>query len=176
MRAVRSRERGTSLAEFALVAPVVLVLLVGMAQLGAILYTWVTVDSAVREGVRVASQQPNNSQAYVAGLAAVAPTTCGYPTIPANPACSAVYASSGLLDGHTFTVVIRPQSPSAALVPAGCVPTAVPDGYVQVSVSDDVPIFVPFLDQMLASPGKTVRTVTSTVMNRVEPCTMTKGQ
>lgn len=53
--------------EMALLLPLFVVLLVGGAQIGALLYAQVTMDTAVREGVRVAAQQPNNSEAYSSG-------------------------------------------------------------------------------------------------------------
>lgn len=158
--------------EFALIAPVLLVLVVGAAQLGAILYAGVSVASAAHDGATAASEQPINSGAYVAGppvAVALAPTTC-----PAanNPVCAAVAQSQGLL-GTTATTI----APGSAVgTGAGCATGSVPDGYVTVTVSNDVPIFVPFLNNLLAnSAGGSVRTISTTVTMRVEPCAMTNG-
>jgi Flp pilus assembly protein TadG len=50
--------------ELALVAPILLVLIVGRAQIGSIVYEGVSVATAAQEGARVASEQPINSAAY----------------------------------------------------------------------------------------------------------------
>lgn len=165
------RRRGQSLTEFALIAPVLVVLLVGSAQMGAILYGGISVASAAQEGARVASEQPIRSQAFASGGAAGTGTTCTSGST--NPVCQAVAQSKGLLGTVTTTV-----APSTADTAPACStnPAAVPDGYVTVTVSDDVPIFIPFLNNMLANTsGGSVRTIATTVTARVEPCTMTQG-
>jgi Flp pilus assembly protein TadG len=160
--------------EFTLIAPVLLVLVVGAAQLGAILYAGVSVASAAHDGATAASEQPITSGAYVVngtGVAvASAPTTCA--PASTNPVCVAVAQSQGLLTTAATTI-----SPGSAVgTGSGCSATAVPDGYVTVTVSDDVPIFVPFLNTLLAnSAGSSVRTISTTVTMRVEPCGMTAG-
>lgn len=72
MRAVnraprRRRQRGQALAELAIVMPIIMVLLLGTAQVGAILYGQITVDTAAREGARAASYNPDTSGVYSAG-------------------------------------------------------------------------------------------------------------
>jgi hypothetical protein len=44
-----------------------------------------------------------------------------------------------------------------------------------VSVSYNVPIFIPFLGALMATPGQSYRTVTSSARFRVAPCNETKG-
>jgi Flp pilus assembly protein TadG len=160
--------------EFALIAPVLLVLVVGAAQLGAILYAGVSVASAAHDGAKVASEQPINSGAYsAAGGTVVAGTTTTCPPATGNPVCDAVAQSQGLLTS-AVTTISKGTTPGTG---SGCQPTWVPDGYVTVTVSDDVPIFVPFLNDVLANnAGGTVRTITTTVTVRVEPCAMTAGK
>jgi Flp pilus assembly protein TadG len=178
------RTRGQSLVEFALLAPILIVLLVGSAQIGAILYAGISVASAAHDGARVASEQPINSTAFASGGAAGCgtpsnPITASCPattclTTPNNPVCEAVAQSKGLLGTVTTTI-----SPSTADTSPACSTKAtwVPDGYVTVTVSDDVPIFIPFLNNMLANTsGGSVRTIATTVTMRVEPCTMTQGK
>lgn len=46
------RQRGTALVEFALVAPVLLTLLVGIFEMGRVLHSVVLVTNAAREGAR----------------------------------------------------------------------------------------------------------------------------
>jgi Flp pilus assembly protein TadG len=158
--------------EFALLAPIFIILLVGSAQVGAILYAGISVASAAHDGARVASEQPISSTAFAAGGAAGAGTTCAVTST--NPACQAVAQSKGLLGIVTTTVA----KSTADTTPACSTNSAwVPDGYVTVTVSDDVPIFIPFLNNLLANTsGGSVRTIATTVTMRVEPCTMTQGK
>jgi Flp pilus assembly protein TadG len=185
MRAVSSRPQrrhrrggrsGQALVELAVVAPVLVVLLLGTAQVGVIVYDQVTVDTAAREGARVGSEQPNGSQAYVGG----APASQPYPVCPStgtssNPVCNAVWNASGLLNGRAMAVSVAPQP--AGATPASCSgPSSwVADGYVQVNVAYDAPVFVPVIGQLFqTSPG--TRRVTAVVTARVEPCTLTQGR
>lgn len=46
-------ERGTSLVEFAMVAPLLLVLLFAIADFGRAFQTWITLTNAAREGARL---------------------------------------------------------------------------------------------------------------------------
>jgi hypothetical protein len=48
------RQRSQSLVEFAIVAPLLLLLLFGVVDFGRIIYTYVTLNQAVNEGARVA--------------------------------------------------------------------------------------------------------------------------
>jgi hypothetical protein len=156
--------------EFALIAPVLLVLVVGAAQLGAILYAGVSVASAAHDGAKVASEQPINS----GSLTPTAPGSGADCAIsPANPVCLAVAQSSGWLSSP-LTKVAKGTIGAGG---SGCQPSWVPDGYVTVTVSDDVPIFVPFLNDVLANnAGGKVRSISTTVTMRVEPCSMTAGR
>jgi Flp pilus assembly protein TadG len=181
VRAVRrpSRRRGQAVTELALVAPLLALLLVGGAQVGAIVYAQVTIDTAAREGARVGSEQPNNSGAYSGGQPAATPVACSTTQTPSNPVCQAVWNASGLLDGRSsFTVSVAPQTfppPTASYSPPACPNGSAADGYVTVTVSYNAPVFVPLLDRLFStSPG--VHTVTATVRDRVEPCTLTNGQ
>jgi Flp pilus assembly protein TadG len=167
---------GGALVELAVLLPPLLALLLGGAQVGALMYGSITVATAAREGALVGAQQPNNSGAFSNG----APAGTPYPNCPSsgsiNPVCVAVWNSSGLLDGKSFVVSISPVA--EAPPPWGCpvtTPSSVPDGYVKVSVSFNVPIFTPFVGTLLANPGKSYRTVTSAVSQRVFRCTMTNG-
>lgn len=163
---------GQSLVEFALIAPLLIVLLVGGAQIAAILYAGISVASAAHDGAKVASEQPINSKAYATGGASGSGATCPPPA--GNPVCLAVAQSEGLLSPATTTTVISVGSPLGT--GTGCPTGSVPDGYVTIQVSNKVPIFVPFLNNLLAdTPGGTVRTISTTVIMRVEPCSMTNG-
>ncbi len=54
----RSDDRGANLVEMALILPLLLVLLVGVADVGRAFFTYISLTNAAREGVRFASQFP----------------------------------------------------------------------------------------------------------------------
>jgi Flp pilus assembly protein TadG len=205
MRAVRTThrrrtEQGQSLVEFGLTGILLLVLVVGIGQLGFMLYAFVTVDTAARDGARVAAEHPNQSEAFQGSPAATqvqcsgTASTGGAAASPNNPACVAVAKSSGLFSGHTTTwgcpafsgsgcTTIQsnywpPQCSGGSCdttLASACSLGWVPDGYVEVTVLYRVPIVIPLLTQMLSDPGTNYRTVSATVTERVDPCTMTAG-
>jgi Flp pilus assembly protein TadG len=163
---------GQSLVELALIGSLLLVLIVGGAQIGALVYGGISVATAAQEGARVASEQPIKSSAYVASgsSSAVGPGA----TCPAagNPVCAAVSQAKGLL--NTVSTTVAPgTSPGTG---TGCPPQSVGDGYITVTVAVNVPIFIPILNNMLANaPGGSYRTMSETVTGRGEPCTLTNG-
>jgi Flp pilus assembly protein TadG len=53
-------ERGANLVEFAVVAPLLVLLLLGIADIGRAFYSYITITNAAREGVRFASRFPDN--------------------------------------------------------------------------------------------------------------------
>ncbi|TME49965.1 MAG: pilus assembly protein [Chloroflexi bacterium] len=55
------RRRGQALVELALVAPILIVFLLGGSQVGAIAYAQVSLDTAAREGARAGVVAPNSS-------------------------------------------------------------------------------------------------------------------
>lgn len=163
---------GQSLVEFALVAPILLVLIVGSAQIGALVYGGISVATAAQAAVRMASQQPIGSGAYVVSgaSAAVGPGA----TCPAsgNPVCAAVSQAKGLLTAVNTTVAPG-TVPGAG---TACPPRSVGDGYITVTVAVNVPIFVPILNSILANTRDgSYRTMSDTVTARVQPCTLTNG-
>ena len=123
MRAVSGRRRpecrrsrwnlGQALTELALVAPVLIVLLVGSAQVGSLAYGQVTVDTATREGVRIAAENPTNSLVtnYTVGH-----TYGCNATDEVNVAIQAVCNSMGLLDTSKVSVTIT-ENISTSVVP-----------------------------------------------------------
>ena len=57
----RSRHRGQSLVELALTLPVLLLLLVGVLDLGRVYFAHMTLTNASREGARYATSNPNDT-------------------------------------------------------------------------------------------------------------------
>lgn len=108
-----------ALVEFGLTAMVLLTLVVGIAQVGIILYANVTISSAARDGARVAASEPNTSTAFSAGSPASSSVQCngsnssytaGGGADSNNPVCIAVDNSSGVLGSGTTD----PNCPASA--------------------------------------------------------------
>ena len=86
--AARRRDRGAAAVEFALVVPLLVLLVVGIAELGRAYHVQSTLSGAAREGVRIMALQSSPSatratvKAYAVGLGltdgqiAVSPTSC----------------------------------------------------------------------------------------------------
>ena len=112
------REEGTSTVEFALVAPVLLLLLVGILDLGRAVNAYVTVSSAAREGSHYAILHPTAAPSAIASAVRARVS-------PLNPCLVSV--TSSYYNGSTFTA--WPLGGVPASSPA---PSAIP---VRVSVS-----------------------------------------
>lgn len=55
---MKRSERGSSLVEMALIAPVLLIILFGIADAGRAFYDYISMTNAVREGARYAARHP----------------------------------------------------------------------------------------------------------------------
>jgi Flp pilus assembly protein TadG len=174
-RSRRQRRRGgvgQSLVELALIGPLLLVLIVGGAQIGALVYGGISVATAAQEAARVASEQPIKSAAYMVSGASTAVGPGATCPAAGNPVCAAVSQAKGLLSSVNTTIAPG----TAPGTGTGCPPKSVGDGYITVTVAVNVPIFIPILNNVLASaPGGAYRTMSDTVTVRVEPCTLTNG-
>jgi hypothetical protein len=121
----RSLRRGQSLAEFALVLPVFLLILFGLLDLGALVFSDNVMSQAAREGARVAS-----TEAGWIGKSSTDPS-CGQPGGPVCPT-SALFtsdvttavmrATSGLTSGVTVYVRCDPavSPPTGAWTTGSC--------------------------------------------------------
>ena len=172
----RRRSRGQALVEFAIIAPLLLVLLTGAAQVAVVVYSQLAVDTAAREAARTGSDNPMDSQLFPAATT----KNCSSPT-DARKACVAAFHSSsrlfGLVNPANFTVNLSSQqfptgSPTTAC--AGASGTA-DDGVITAQVSTHAPIFVPFVNRFFSDPGQPYRTVSSSVDMRVSPCAVNGG-
>lgn len=84
----RHKERGAAAVEFALVVPLLIVLVIGIAEFGRAYHVQTTISGAAREGVRVMALQnsPSNARSTVKAYApqlnlsdsqiAVSPSAC----------------------------------------------------------------------------------------------------
>jgi Flp pilus assembly protein TadG len=116
-RASRRLVRGQSLVELSLVAPLLVVMLLGAAQVGSLAFGYVSIDSAAREGARAGVLAPNCSlktgmstgcttsgtQWYIPGNTShqctAADSTAG---VTGNPVCVAAVNASGTLSKSVF--------------------------------------------------------------------------
>jgi Flp pilus assembly protein TadG len=115
-------ERGQALAEFAVVAPVVLLLIFGIIDFARALYTYEMVGQAARAGTRYAIvralQSPNCSDPSIG-------------TAPCEQANSAFIFARFNFDPDATTVVQTWEGPSAT-----CTATAQPGCYVEIEVDN----------------------------------------
>lgn len=115
---------GQALVETALIAPVLVLVLIGGAQVGSIAYDQVSLDTAAREGARAGVAAPNTAVTSMVTNSYWYPSSSTYTCqaadftgSPANPICDGVLSSSGLLDktqfsngSATVTITVVPQS------------------------------------------------------------------
>lgn len=66
------RERGAAVVEFALIVPLLLLLVFGIAEFGRAYYLQTTISNAAREGVRVMALTGDQTRARNAAIAAAA--------------------------------------------------------------------------------------------------------
>jgi Flp pilus assembly protein TadG len=97
------RERGATAVEFALVVPVLLVLVLGIMEFGRVYYFQTVLSGAAREGVRVMALQNNAASARTATKAAAVGVTLTDAQIAVGPSTCAV---TGLTAPPNATVTI----------------------------------------------------------------------
>ena len=174
-RRVRNNKRGQSLTEWAVIAPVIIVLFLGAAQLGYILYTKIQLETTAREASRAAALAPVASGAYTAA-GNISNASCPPPSVT-NPACTAANNSAGLISTSALTTKVTGNGAAQALCPTPTPPAPPPppepaDGATTVEVDTSVPIFVPLIGNVFGTSSKQL---TSSVTTRVEPCFFTTG-
>jgi hypothetical protein len=170
------------LVEFAFTAPILLFLLVGVAQVGVLYFTQIAVETGAREGARVAAEKPANTALFPA--TPTLPNSSGSSCSPADArlACKAVYNSTnktlgGLITTSNLTVTLTGSTYPTGSGEAGQCPgpVGISDGVVSVFVSYQAPVFIPLLNGVFSDPVQNYRTVSSTVKIRIEPCASTSG-
>jgi Flp pilus assembly protein TadG len=100
----RRRDRGAAAVEFALVMPLLLILVLGIAEFGRAYNIQTTLSAAAREGARVMALESSPSEARSAAIAAaapavtlnagqisVSPSTCTATGTPANATVVVTY-------------------------------------------------------------------------------------
>ncbi|HEX4578835.1 MAG TPA: TadE family protein [Candidatus Dormibacteraeota bacterium] len=101
----RAHRRGQALVEMALLAPFLVMLLLGGAQVGEIAYSQVSLNSAAREGARAGVEAPNSALSFVTTHGSPYNCTANDFADPplGNPICLAVLNGSGYLNHSAFT-------------------------------------------------------------------------
>lgn len=157
MRPVRpkTRERGASIVELALIAPVMVVLVMGVLDLGRAYRLNIRLENAAREGAAFAQVYPND-------------VTCG---------------SAGSIHGHVeaeepalkstpgFQIVVLGQGAGGAFTPmTGCTGSvATPGERVRVNVSARYDIVTPLVAQAVGGSLTLVGSAEVRVQGQVRP-------
>jgi len=173
----RERRRGQSLVEFAIIAPLLLVLVCGGAQVAIVVYSQIAVTTAAREAARTAADNPKDSGLFPA------PVTSGKDctSTDTRKTCVAAYKSTtntfGLVNPNNFTVTLQSAQYPSGTATTTCSGTSgtASDGLVTVKVSYQAAVILPFVGSFFADSGKSYRTVSATVTQRVDPCAINGG-
>jgi Flp pilus assembly protein TadG len=102
-----SNERGASLAEFALLLPIILLILLGTVDLGLGIRTYIGLANAAREGARWASIYPTDN----AGTQAVVLVEAARVGLAANELATSITTATSA-DGDTVTVTVVHDYPA----------------------------------------------------------------
>ncbi len=147
----RARSRGQSLAEFALVFPVLMVIIGGVIQFGVILWGQNSINQVVRDAGRFAVTQPNCSGA--------SRTQVSTTVTALTSSMGVARLSSSVVTMPTNGEIVGGQ---ADPVSTTCPATSNTDHvWLRITVNADVPIFFPFV------PGNGA--ISSTALFRMEP-------
>jgi Flp pilus assembly protein TadG len=100
---LRGRDRGAAAVEFALILPLLVVLVFGITEFGRAYFVQTTLSGAARDGVRVMALQNNQTAARTSVKAAAASLSLTDAQISVLPATCVV---SGLTPAATATVTV----------------------------------------------------------------------
>jgi Flp pilus assembly protein TadG len=170
---MKTRKRGQSLVEMAMVSPFLIMILLMLIDCGRAAYDYSALAFAAREGARTAittgSNRPDNSRAIGAVQAnafslTLNPGTCVNDAPPASPTMAAntglVYVGAG--SGNTTTNAPAGQAPAGATGGCGVVtPSYAGHNALAVTIKYNFQPLTPFGSQFF--PGGIVMTVTSTM-------------
>jgi Flp pilus assembly protein TadG len=170
---MKSKKRGQSLVEMALVSPFLIMILLMVVDCGRAAYDYSVLAAAAREGARAAittgSSRPDNSQAIMAAQKnAFGITLNAGPCVnDAPPPTPAMAANTGLVfvgagSGNTTTNAPAGQAPAGASGGCGAVtPSYAGHDALAVTIKYNFQPLTPFGSQFF--PGGIVMTVTSTM-------------
>jgi len=109
----RRRSRGQAMIELAIAAPFLLLLLVGAAQFAYLAYAGISVQTAAREGARIAAENPG----AVSPVPSCPTTPPGSGQSTGNAVCDAIYRGAGLLGSSNLTISVTAPDTTVSAVP-----------------------------------------------------------
>jgi Flp pilus assembly protein TadG len=126
-RLKRSSESGQAVVELAIILPVILIIMLGIAEFGFLIYNQMVLDSAARDGARVyalsstgcASSSPCSAAQTAATSAATGLISCSSPTATSSqssPGFSFTSNASAKLDQVSVSCTYTPVTPLGSLV------------------------------------------------------------
>jgi len=98
------KERGAAAVEFALVVPLLVLLLFGIAELGRAYYVQTTISGAAREGVRVMALRNDAVQARAAAKNAASPLALSDAQISVAPVTGSCLSNASSQPSATVTI------------------------------------------------------------------------
>ena len=108
----RDRQRSQALIEFALISPVLLLLLFGIVDLGRAIFYYDTLNHAAREGARVAARASDQLPTNADVLTAVAAQMLG---VPVTEPCPQGPISTGTPPANAAWLYVTEPAPSGAI-------------------------------------------------------------
>lgn len=118
--ASRKQQRGVAAVEFALVAIVFFMLLIGIVEMGRVLFTWNATAEATRYGARVAVVCPKYDPAILARMQKIMPTL-------ATENVVVTYTPNGCSVANCQQVSVKVQNvPVTTLIPVSAATLMVP--------------------------------------------------
>lgn len=102
----RRNERGANLAEFAIIAPLLLLLFAGIADLGRAFYSYIAITNAAGEGARYGARRPNDTSGIEARVLAELDQSPARPCTIDPPVISDVSGSAGAAPSRLIRVQV----------------------------------------------------------------------
>ncbi|MGC8461944.1 MAG: TadE family protein [Candidatus Dormibacteria bacterium] len=167
-----TKSRGQALTELAFVAPLLIVMIAGIVQVGMLFYAQMTLENVARDAVRQASLDPYTTGVYD-GYGNPKSITCPN----ASSACTAAYSSAGLLPPSQLTITIEgyPTSTTQSTCTTSN-PSEPAAGEIRATVTYSAPIFIPLIGPLFATGASSTRTLTTQTYSAVGPCAYTEAQ
>ena len=159
-RRARSRSRGTSAVEFALVGPTAFLLLLGSVVLGVVVTHEVQLSQAVRDGARAAAICGSDT-----GSSSVTTLPDGTPCTTANITAyinARVDSVSPTLANQAVVTVFDANGTSVQTSTGGAATVACAPGYtLQVAITYQQPLYVPLVGAVFGNASTNTRTISA---------------
>lgn len=150
--------RGQALVEFAIVLPLLILIVLGIMQFGLLFWTQITVTQITRDTGRWAATQPGCDSATVP-VATEANDVAARSSLYAYGGTLQTVGSAWFMDNGTTSVTTGPNCPPEDNSEVR---------YVEINISHQVPVFLPMLADN-GCAGSCMRSLSSEVRYRLEP-------